>query len=150
MTPRRVLAVASAGGHFNQLMQLRPGFAGHDVLYLTTLEGLAAQFGAAPAARIPDCNANTPLRVLACLAVTGWRVLRFRPDVVISTGALPGVIALAWGRMIGARTLWIDSIANAETLSASGRLARRLAHLTLSQWPAVAAAEGVGYEGSVL
>jgi hypothetical protein len=147
---RRLLAVASAGGHFNQLMLLRPGFEGHQVLYLTTLPGLAEAEGALPSARIPDCNANTPLRALACFAVTGWQVLRHRPHAVVTTGALPGVIALALGRLVGARTLWIDSIANAEELSASGRLARRIAHHTLSQWPAVAAAEGVGYEGAVL
>lgn len=147
---KRVLAVASAGGHFNQLMLLRPGFAGHSVRYLTTLDGLAAQFDAAPAAQIPDCNANTPLRVLACGLITSWQVLRFRPDVIVTTGALPGLIALVFGRLTGARTLWVDSVANAEDLSASGRLARRIAHRTLSQWPAVADARDVSYEGSVL
>src|SRR6056297_3669898 len=145
MTKRRVLAVASAGGHFNQLMLLRPGLEGHEVLTLTTLPGLAAEFGAAPSALIPDCNANTPLRALACLIAVGVRVLRHRPHVVVTTGALPGVLALAWGRVIGARTIWIDSVANAEALSASGRLAKRIAHLTLSQWPSVAEAEGVRY-----
>lgn len=150
-TRRRVLAVASAGGHFNQLMLLRPAFAGHAVMYLTTLPGMAESFDAQPAARIPDCNADRPLRVLACLAVTGWQVLRHQPHAVVTTGALPGVIALAWGRMIGARTLWIDSIANAEELSASGRLARRIAHRTLSQWPAIAETEeGIEYQGSIM
>lgn len=149
-TAKRVLAVASEGGHFQQLMALRPGFAGHDVRYLTTLPGLAEEFGATPAALIPDCNATAPFRAGYCLVVTFWRVLRCWPDVVVTTGALPGVMALICGRLVGARTLWIDSVANAEELSASGRLARRLAHLTLSQWPQVAQAQGVRYEGSIL
>lgn len=149
--PRRVLAVASAGGHFNQLMLLRPGLEGHRVTYITTLPGLAEEFGALPARRVPDCNADTPLRALACLFATGRHILCLRPQTVITTGALPGVIALFWGRIVGARTLWIDSVANTETLSSSGRLARRIAHSTLSQWPVVAAAEdGVEYHGSIL
>lgn len=147
---RRVLAVASAGGHFNQLLLLRPGLDGHAVTYLTTLDGLAETHGARPSVRIPDCNADTPLRILLCVVVTGWQVIRHWPQAIVTTGALPGVIALAWGRAIGARTLWIDSIANAEELSASGRLARRIAHRTLSQWPAVAKAEGVDYRGALL
>lgn len=150
MLPRRVLAVASAGGHFQQLMQMRGGYEAGEVHYVTTLPGLAEAFRAEPAHLAPDCNANTPLRALACAAAMMWHVLRIRPHVVVTTGALPGVLALACGRLAGARTLWIDSIANAEEMSSSGRLARRIAHLTLSQWPAVAEAEGVGFEGSVL
>jgi hypothetical protein len=142
--------VASAGGHFNQLMQLRPGLEGQAVTYATTMPGLAAQFGATPAVLVPDCNADTPLRALACFVATGWRMARLRPHAVVTTGALPGVIAILWGRAFGARTLWVDSIANAETLSASGRLARRVAHVTLSQWPSVAEAEGVAFRGAVL
>ena len=148
--PRGVLAVASAGGHFQQLMALRPGFDEQTVTYMTTLEGLGAQFGAAPEVLVPDCNASTPIAVLKCMAVIGWHMVRLRPDVVITTGALPGLIAIFWGRVFRARTLWVDSVANAEGLSTSGRMARRLAHLTLSQWPEVASATGTSYKGSVL
>ena len=147
---KRILAIASAGGHFNQLMLLRPGYQDHEVTYLTTLPGLADQFGAAPNRLIPDCNANTPLRALRCALAIGGQMIKIRPAVVISTGALPGVIALAWGRVLGAQTIWVDSVANAEELSASGRLAKRIAHLVLSQWPDVAAAANVRYEGSIL
>ncbi len=148
--PRRILAIASAGGHWMQLMQLRPAFAHHAVTYLTTLPGLAEQAGAAPSHVIPDCNRDTPLQVARCTVALAGHVLRLRPQVVISTGALPGVIAFALARMLGARTIWIDSIANAEEMSASGRLARRFATHRLSQWRAVAAAEGADYAGSIL
>lgn len=147
---KRLIAIASAGGHFNQLMLLRPGYAHCDITYLTTLPGLADQFGATPNQRVPDCNADTKLRALGALFVIFWRVLRIRPHVVISTGALPGLMAILCGRLIGAQTIWVDSVANAEELSAGGRQARKLAHLTLSQWPEVAEATGTRYEGSVL
>lgn len=149
-SPKRVLAVASAGGHFQQLMQMREGYDRHEVCYVTTLPGLAETFSAHPARLVPDCNANTPLRALACATAMMRHVLQVRPQIIITTGALPGVLALVCGRLIGAHTLWIDSVANAEEMSSSGRLARRIAHLTLSQWPNVAEAEGVRFEGSVL
>lgn len=147
---KRVLAVASGGGHWQQLMLLRPAYAHAQVRYLTTLPGLAEEYGAAPAHVVPDCNRNEPLRALRCIFAMGREVLAQRPDMIISTGALPGVIALAFGRLAGARTVWIDSIANAEELSASGRLARKIAHVCLSQWPSVAEAEGVEYAGALL
>ena len=149
----KLLAVASAGGHWQQLMELRPAWeelAGGEVLYATTLADLPDQFGADPAVIIPDCNRNSPVAVLRC-AWALWRVMRrARPAVVISTGALPGVLALVTGRLFGARTIWLDSVANAEEMSMSGRLARRFADLWLSQWPEVAKAHGARYIGSIL
>jgi hypothetical protein len=63
---------------------------------------------------------------------------------------LPGLVGIAIARLFGVQTLWIDSVANAEVLSASGKLARRIAHTTVSQWEHVAAQEGVGFQGRIL
>lgn len=148
--PRRILAIASGGGHWQQLMLLRPAFEGHEVLFATTLPGLAAEFDAHPHVTVPDCNRNEKIAILRSAAAVSTLILRKRPDIVISTGALPGVMALAVGRLIGARTVWIDSIANAEEMSMSGKLARRVAHLWLSQWEHVAAEAGADFAGAVL
>ncbi len=147
---KRVLAIASGGGHWQQLMLLRPAFEGCDVLYLTTLPGLPEAFGAAPARIVPDCNRDRPLQAARSLAAIAAQVARHRPHVVISTGALPGVIALGLGRAARARTIWVDSVANAEEMSMSGKLARRVADLWMSQWPEVAAAVGAEHAGAVL
>lgn len=147
---KRILAIASGGGHWQQLMLLRPAFADHDIRFLTTIPGLAEQFQAAPAATIPDCNRNTKGAILRSVFAIARHILIHRPHVVISTGALPGVIALTLGRMSGARTIWVDSVANAEEMSMSGKLARRVATLWLSQWEEVANETGAGYAGSVL
>lgn len=148
--PTRVFAIASAGGHWQQLMALRPAFEGCDVLFATTLEGLAEEFDAAPAVLVPDCSRSDSWKLPWLALRIGVRLLRFRPHVVVSTGALPGVIALALGKALWARTIWVDSIANAEEMSMSGKLARCVADLWLSQWPHVAEAEGSDYLGAIL
>jgi UDP-N-acetylglucosamine:LPS N-acetylglucosamine transferase len=150
MKQKRIMAIASGGGHWQQMMLLRAAFTDQDARYVTTLPGLAEEFGAAPGHVVPDCNGKEPFRAALCLIVLAGLMLRHRPNVVISTGALPGVIALGLGRLTGARTIWVDSIANAEQLSSSGRLARRIAHVCLSQWETVAKAEGVDYAGALL
>ena len=147
---KRIIAIASAGGHWQQLMLLRPAYADHRLTYLTTLAGLAKNYGATPAHVVPDCNRHTPLRLVWTTLVLSWHVLRVRPHVVITTGAMPGLIALSLGRLIGARAIWVDSLANAEKLSASGRYARRVAHLHLSQWQNVAEAEDTEFAGRLL
>lgn len=147
---KQVLALASAGGHWQQLMLMRPAFEGHEVHYVTTLDGLAAQFGALPATTVRDCHRDAPLAVLICTMQLIGCLWRQRPDVIITTGALPGLIALALGRLVRVRTIWVDSVANCEEMSMSGRHARRVADLWLSQWPHVAEASDAAYEGRVL
>jgi UDP-N-acetylglucosamine:LPS N-acetylglucosamine transferase len=152
VSPRtpRVLAIASGGGHWAQLMRLRPAFEGVDLHYATVDPSAAAIVRPAPVHLYADANAGTPLRlVLATLQILRI-VLRVRPDVVISTGAAGGYLAIRIARHLGARTLFIDSIANAQALSTSARLAQSAADRVFSQWPAVAAAHGAEYRGAVL
>ena len=78
-----------------------------------------------------------------------WVLIRVRPHVVVSTGAAPGCLAILMGRVLGARTIWLDSIANVEAVSMSGRLVRRAAGLWLTQWPHLAVDEGPEFAGRV-
>jgi UDP-N-acetylglucosamine:LPS N-acetylglucosamine transferase len=79
-----------------------------------------------------------------------WLLHTLRPDVVITTGAAPGYFAIRFGKMFGAKTIWVDSIANVEELSLSGKKAGRYADLWLTQWPHLARPGGPLYFGSVL
>lgn len=83
-------------------------------------------------------------------AQVAWVMLRERPDVVITSGAAPGLVALVLGKCVGARTVWLDSIANVETLSMSGQRALRFADLHLTQWPHLQTGDGPVFRGAVL
>jgi UDP-N-acetylglucosamine:LPS N-acetylglucosamine transferase len=146
---KRILAVASSGGHWVQLLRLRPAFEGCDVAYLTTEAGHRGEIATARFYSVRDANRWNKLALLQSALKVLWVVLRERPDVVISTGAAPGYFALRFGKLLGARTLWIDSIANVEELSLSGRMASRHAHLCLTQWAHLAGG-AVRHEGAVL
>ena len=145
-----VLAVSSGGGHWVQMRRLAPAFFGADLHYATTDRSAADQVGAGRLHVYPDANKDTPLRLLLCVARLTWIVLRLRPDVVVSTGAAGGFLAIRLARLIGARTMFIDSIANARALSVSARLSMGVADRVLSQWPHVAAKTGAEYRGAVI
>lgn len=148
---RRLLLVASSGGHWVQLARLSPAFAGHDALYVATARGALAPSGGRPVRVVMDAARDSPLRLMALTLQLLWILLRFRPDWVISTGAAPGLLALRLGKSLGSRTIWIDSLANCEELSLSGRLARPHADLCLTQWPHLASeTQGPYFWGSVL
>jgi UDP-N-acetylglucosamine:LPS N-acetylglucosamine transferase len=99
---------------------------------------------------VRDANRWNKLGLLKMLMQMIWVMLRERPDVVVTTGAAPGYVAMRLGRLIGARAVWIDSIANAEELSLSGRMASKHADLCLTQWAHLAEPGIVEYEGAVL
>lgn len=146
----RVLLVASGGGHWVQLLRLRPAFEGTEVAYVCVRPSYAADV---PGCRYFTVNDATRWNKVM-LAVMALRIfvvlLRVRPDVVVSTGAAPGYFALRFGKLLGARTVWIDSIANVERLSMTGTIVRRWADRWLTQWPHLAQAGGPEYAGSVL
>jgi UDP-N-acetylglucosamine:LPS N-acetylglucosamine transferase len=149
-TPTKVLAIASGGGHWTELMRLRPAFEGCDTVYATVSGAYQAQLGGARLRVIPDATrwervglVRCALRVLAVLLVE-------RPDVVVSTGALPGFFGVVLGKLVGCRTVWVDSIANVEELSMSGDKVRPFADLWLTQWPELARSEGPEYAGAIL
>lgn len=156
---KRVLLVASGGGHWIQLLRLAPAWDGQSVTYMTPQKGIGEMLRIEAAERnqpapglinVIEANRWQKLRLAVSLAQITLAVARIRPHLVVTTGAAPGFFALRVGKLVGARTIWIDSIANAGELSHSGRLAREFADVCLSQWHDVAEKEGVRFEGAVL
>lgn len=133
-----------------QLRRLIPAFEGFEVAYVSTFDHYVTQVAGHRYYVVPNASRFE----LKGFLPGAWRALKIlwreRPDAIVTTGSAPMLAFLLLGRLMGARTLWVDSLANPERLSSSGKLARRIAHETVSQWPEVAAAQGVPYWGSVL
>ena len=146
----KILAVASGGGHWIELLRLRPAFGGHTVHYVPVQEEYGADVRGSGFSVVRDATQWQRLALAIQALQIAWIVLRFRPDVVISTGAAPGFFALRFGRFLGARTIWLDSLANVDVLSRSGQMAGAHADLWLTQWPDLASEPGPVYHGKVI
>lgn len=147
---KRLLAVASGGGHWVQLMRLRPAFAHSETVYASVHPKAPLDIGDARYHSYLDANKDTKIGLLIMALQIFLLVAWYRPDRVVSTGAAGGYFACRFGRWFGAKTLFIDSIANAETLSLSARLSLPHADQVFSQWPEVSRREGGTYHGSIL
>jgi hypothetical protein len=99
---------------------------------------------------IPDSNRSNKIGLIHSAWNIFWLVLRLRPDVVVSTGAAPGYFGARFGKWLGARVVWVDSMANADELSMSGAKAGAFVDLWLTQWPHLARQSGPHCFGSVL
>lgn len=156
---KRVLAIASGGGHWIQLLRLRPAWSGCDVTYANTAHGFHEELKQEAEAR-----GDSPPKYVVLTQANRWNklqlawlvmqilvlIIRLRPYYIVSTGAAHGYFAIRIGKLLGCRTIWIDSIANADELSMSGTMAGSYADVWLTQWPHLARPEGPYFRGAVL
>jgi hypothetical protein len=131
-------------------MRLLPAFEGQDLALATVDKWYSGEAGSARFYTIQDVTRWGKLRWFQTCAKLLWILVRERPDVVVSTGALPGYFALRIAKWFGARTVWLDSIANVEELSLSGQKIGGHADLWLTQWPHLARPGGPQHRGSIL
>ncbi|MBE9009895.1 UDP-N-acetylglucosamine--LPS N-acetylglucosamine transferase [Pseudanabaenaceae cyanobacterium LEGE 13415] len=131
----KVLLVCSSGGHFKALYQLRPYWGVRDRQWVTfrtnvteaQLEGESVDWAWSPTNRnIPNLIRNLGL---------AWKILRRdRPDLVISTGAGVAVPFLMLGKLLGSRTIFIESITRVNDLSLSAKLSLPFLNVLYVHW----------------
>ncbi|MBY6186815.1 hypothetical protein KUV89_09305 [Marinobacter hydrocarbonoclasticus] len=153
---KKVIAVASNGGHWVQLLRLLPALQPEDINisldFISTEEiNVIYQGNSFRSHVVTDCNfSESKRKILPCLFQCCRIVNKIKPDVVVSTGAAPGLLTIFVARLCGAKTIWIDSIANSRKLSLSGRVAKYIASVCLTQWPELADGKRVMHVGSVV
>jgi UDP-N-acetylglucosamine:LPS N-acetylglucosamine transferase len=151
----KICAGASAGGHLNQLLALldhSDNWPGKPDFYVTTLKVVANRLKERGSVYIiGEANRHHPLLGIMVF-LRGLKIaFRERPDIVITTGSMPLAFFCLSSKLFGARIVWIDSIANIERLSVSGRFVRKFADVCLTQWPYLASPDGsVQYVGEIL
>jgi UDP-N-acetylglucosamine:LPS N-acetylglucosamine transferase len=148
----KICIAASAGGHLSQLLTLSEVWEGYEIICVSTGQMVKEKLQKIGRTYIVgECNREHPILTLGVMTRCLRIIYRERPYVVLSTGAAPGFLMCLWGKIFGAKVIWLDSIANAKNLSMSGRLVRRFADLVLSQWSDVASQyPNVEYVGEVI
>ncbi|MGI8680896.1 MAG: hypothetical protein ACR2JO_01930 [Mycobacteriales bacterium] len=134
--PHRVLMVCSSGGHLVQLARLRPWWEGRERAWVTfpgpdsesLLAGETIHVAHYPTTR----NAANALRNLR-LAVELLR--RYKPDVVLSTGAGVAFPFFVIARARGIRTVYLEVFDRVDLATLTGRLCYPISDLFLLQWP---------------
>lgn len=144
------MAVASLGGHWIQLLRIaRPMEQRYEVVYLCTHPKCATMVEGNSFLLIDDFSRWNAWKMIPSF----FRMLRIvwkeNPEAIVTTGAAPGLICLLAGKLLGKKTVWIDSIANVQHLSTSGRIARMFASRIYTQWENLSMPK-VAFAGNIL
>ena len=138
-TQVRICFMASGGGHFRELCDLASLAERYDHVLISTdvNKALAEACSFRRVYQIDEVGQGLWRRSPAKVLGTFWRVFRIlrreRPDLVISTGAgiaVPGFLA---AKLLGIRTIYIESYARVESLSRAGWVCYHLADRFLVQ-----------------
>ena len=135
----KVFAVASIGGHWVQLLRIAKALEKEfDVVYMSTHEKCATMGEARVYYSMNDFSRWDFYKMFPELLHSIYIICKEKPSIVITTGAAPGLVCLFAAKICGIRTVWIDSIANVEHISFSGRIASKFASRIYTQWPSLA------------
>lgn len=145
----KTLAIASAGGHWIQLMRVLPAFEAHELIFVSTNKSFAETVEGCQFYSVPDANRWNKFKLIEMAYHMFKIILAIRPELIVSTGAAPGLMGIIAGKALGAKTVWIDSIANVERISLSGRIASYFSDRIYTQWPHLSTTK-VLFNGNVL
>ncbi|WP_052017010.1 glycosyltransferase family protein [Arcticibacter svalbardensis] len=145
----KIIGIASVGGHWVQLLRVVMAFKKEELIFISTSPDFAVTVPGKKFYHIADGSSWNKFKLLRSFWNAYNIVMKEKPDVIVTTGAAPGLMGLFAGKILGAKTIWIDSIANVEKISLSGRIALWFADRVYTQWPDLASSK-VTYAGNVL
>jgi len=147
---KKVFAVASIGGHWIQLLRIaKPMEEKYEMVYLCTHPKCETMVEGNKFHLISDYSRWDAWKMIPSFFQLLRIVRKEKPDVIITTGAAPGLMCLLAGKILGRKTIWIDSIANVQHLSASGRIAAKFATRVYTQWKDLAT-DKIVFAGNIL
>ncbi|WP_127555565.1 oligosaccharide biosynthesis protein Alg14 [Saccharospirillum alexandrii] len=131
-----VLAVASFGGHWKQLFHIVSAIQSNtdnvEFVYCTTDASLMIEDKLYV---INDFSADNKIKALGAALFSFKVLIKERPNVIITTGAAPGLIMIISAYLLRVKKrIWLDSIANSESISKSGKLAKYFTTHHFTQW----------------
>jgi len=142
----KICLTCAAGGHLDELLTLLETFKGHEYFFVTVPQETTKNL---PKIAKTYYVRNRPK------PINSWRIidvflltlyyfylllpcmkilLKERPIVIIGFGGEATLHLSYLGKLIGAKVVYIESLARVHTLSGTGRLVYLIADLFLVQW----------------
>ena len=134
---KKICFAASSGGHYEQLMMLRPLMERYDSFVVTESTEYAPKAAGMKMYYMSQVNRREksfPLRML-CNTGRSLRILLVeRPDAVITTGVLAMIPLCLLAKLFGKKLIYIESFAKIKSPNLTGKLLYRFADRFYVQW----------------
>lgn len=136
---KKILLISSAGGHFAQLMKLKPLFKRYDYKIFT--EHVPSSTSIQDDFNIEflgNISRGRGVGMLMNMSKYGLQAIkefiRNKPDVIITTGSYPAIPFCFIGKLLGIKVVYILSFARVKTKAKSADILYKISDVFIVQW----------------
>ncbi len=138
---KKVMFISSTGGHLNELLQLAPLFEKYDYTIVTEKDKTNEKLKEKYKNKVYYLPYGTRSHLLTyiikyiylCIK-TVYIYLKIRPKVIVTTGTNTAGPMCYLGKIFGSKIIYIETFANTNKKTATGRLVYPIADLFIVQW----------------
>ncbi len=141
MKKKKVLFISSTGGHLNELLQLSPLFEKYDYKIITEKDKMSEGLKEKYKDRIDYLPYGTRSHLFKYIFIYFYLILKtiflyfkIRPKVIVTTGTHTAGPMCYLGKIFGSKIIYIETFANIDRKTATGRLIYHIADLFIVQW----------------
>ncbi len=138
---KKVLFISSTGGHLDELLRLNELFKKYNYYLITerdkTNEYLKDKY-VNKVSYLPYCTRSKPFSYIFLfiylIIKTIFFYFKIRPDVIVTTGTHTAGPMCYLGKIFGSKIIYVETLANVNRKTATGKLIYPIADLFIVQW----------------
>ena len=136
---KKVMFVSSCGGHLSELLQFEPLFKKYETMIVTEKTQSTIKLKDKYNLKFVAYGSKQymykyififPYNIIRAI----YLILKYRPDVIITTGAHTGGIFVTVGKILKKKTIYIESMAKVKELSKTGNFVYNKVDKFFVQW----------------
>lgn len=138
---KKVLFIASTGGHLNELLQLKPMFEKYDYHLITERDNTTLSLKSEYKDKISYLKYGTRSKIFSYIFIFIFNIIksiylygRIKPKYIVTTGTHTAVPICYIAKMFGTKIIFIETFANRKSKTLSGKLVYPIANLFVVQW----------------
>lgn len=138
MKIRKICFAASSGGHFEQILMLKPLMEKYDSFLITEKTTYKAEVKDERMYYLHQVNRKEwsfPFEMIGNSFKSLFIFIKERPDVVITTGVLAMIPICLLAKIFGKKLIYIESFAKVTSPTETGKLMYKYADQFYVQWP---------------
>ena len=136
---KKVLFISSTGGHLNELLQLKSLFSNYDYLLVTEKDkstiSLKDKYNVKYLVYGTRKNLFSYFFKFIFNFIKSFIIfIRFKPDVIITTGAHTCVAMIFIAKLFKKKSIYIETMANRKTKTMTGKIVEKWVTYFVVQW----------------